>query len=49
MLPVHESTFAVIELCFPVSLNGDSSVNHGVKVIMSGDLNQGLDLRVKTT
>jgi hypothetical protein len=41
--------FAVIEHCFPVSLNGDSSVDHGIEVIMSGDLNQGLDLRVKTT
>jgi hypothetical protein len=41
--------FAVIELFFHVSLNGDSSIDHGIKVIMSGDLNQGLDLRVKTT
>ena len=42
-------TFALTEFYLPVSLGGDSPVDHGIEVTVGGDFNQGPDFRVKPT
>ena len=42
-------TFALTEFYLPVSLSGDSPVDHGIEVSVGGDFNQGPYFRVKPT
>ena len=48
-LLAFKPSFALTEFSLPISLSGDSPIDHGIKVTVGGDFNQGPDFRVKPT